>query len=75
MINTPTVTNHVSDKLKLIELGSLDNFIGVYLKQAIAFVAKCVKEQKEHLIYDKFSYIIGFNNILANPYLTKIINE
>lgn len=61
MINTQKVTNSVSDKLKLIELGSLDNFIDTYLKQAITFVAKCIKEQKEYLIYDKFSYIIGFN--------------
>lgn len=75
MINTQKVANHVSDKLKLIELASLANFIDTYLKQTIAFVAKCVTEQKEHLIYDKFSYIIGFNNILANPYLTKIINN
>ena len=61
MINTQKVTDSVSDKLKLIELGSLDNFIGAYLKQTIAFVAKCIKEQKEYLIYDKFSYVIGFN--------------
>lgn len=50
MINTQKVTNHVSDKLKLIELGSLDDFIDTYLKQTITFVAKCVKEQKEYLI-------------------------
>lgn len=72
MINTQKVTNHVSDKLKLIELGSLDNFIDTYLKQTIAFVAKCVKEQKEYLIYDELSYVIGFN---LNEELALIFNE
>lgn len=72
MINTQKVTNHVSDKLKLIKLGSLDNFIDTYLKQTITFVAKCVREQKEYLIYDKFSYIIGFN---INEKLALICNE
>ena len=72
MINTKKVTNSISDKLKLIELGSLDNFIDTYLKQTIAFVAKCIKEQKEYLIYDKFSYIIGFN---INEELALISNE
>lgn len=72
MINTQKVANNVSDKLKLIELGSLDNFIDTYLKQTIAFVAKCIKEQKEYLIADKFSYIIGFN---INEELALIFNE
>ena len=72
MINTQKITNHVSDKLKLIELGSLDNFISTYLEQTIAFVAKCVNEQKEYLIYDKLIYIIGFN---INEELALIFNE
>ena len=72
MINTQKVTNHVSDKLKLIELGSLDNFIDTYLKQTIAFVARCIKEQKEYLIYDEFSYVIGFN---FNKELALIFDE
>lgn len=71
MINTQKVTNHVSDKLKLIELGSLDNFIDTYLKQTIAFVAKCVKEEKEYLC-DTFDYIMGFS---INEELALISNE
>lgn len=72
MINTQKVANRVSDKLKLIELDSLDNFIDTYLKQTITFVARCIKEQKEYLIYDKFSYIIGFN---INEELALIFDE
>lgn len=72
MINTQKVANHVSDKLKLIELGSLANFIDTYLKQTIAFVARCIKEQKEYLIYDEFSYIIGIN---LNEELALIFDE
>lgn len=72
MINTQKVANHVSDKLKLIELGSLANFIDTYLKQTIAFVAKCVKEQKEYLIYDELSYVVGFN---LNEKLALIFDE
>lgn len=72
MINTRKVANHVSDKLKLIELGSLANFIDTYLKQTIAFVAKCVKEQKEYLIHDKLRYVIGIN---LNEELALIFDE
>lgn len=72
MINTQKVANHVSDKLKLIELGSLANFIDTYLKQTIAFVAKCVKDQKEYLIYDKLRYVIGIN---LNEELALIFDE
>lgn len=72
MINTQKVANRVSDKLKLIELDSLDNFIDTYLKQTITFVARCIKEQKEYLIYDELSYVIGFN---LNEKLALIFDE
>lgn len=72
MINTEKTTNNASNKLKLIELGSLANFIDTYLKQTIAFVAKYVKEQKEYLIYDELSYVIGFN---LNEKLALIFDE
>ena len=72
MINTQKIANNISDKLKLIELGSIDNFIGTYLKQTITFVAKCVKEQKEYLIYDKLRYVIGIN---LNEELALIFDE
>lgn len=72
MINTEKTTNNASNKLKLIELGSLANFIDTYLKQTIAFVARCIKEQKEYLIYDKLRYVIGIN---LNEELALIFDE